>query len=109
MTEPQKEQKPNLKRGAYRKKECPFCHKFFGNLGNHINEKHKTPGGQGEAPPPPPEPPGMSKDTLLGKGAAVKTAPLSPQYYCTSCRAELRKGENPCWNCGETLIWEGII
>jgi len=44
-------------------------------------------------------------------GTAPKKPPETPEktrYYCTHCRAELRYKENPCWYCGETLIWEGL-
>ena len=34
------EKKP--KRGHYKKQECPYCHKHFGNLENHIKMVHKT-------------------------------------------------------------------
>ena len=100
-------------RGAYRKKECPYCHKMVGNLGNHVNALHKTPGGQG-TPPPADALPGTTELTKEGLTGGVKPPVknaaqiLAPVYYCTACKAGLRKGENPCWHCGETLIWEGI-
>lgn len=58
----------------------------------------------------------LSKDDLLGKGTKPPedALPIQPQlagqasYHCTNCKAALRKGENPCHQCGERLIWEGI-
>jgi len=97
------EDKKSGKRGHYRQKECPFCHAFVGNLPNHIKGKHPT-----EAEKIPPQE--ITKGQLLG----VEPKPPKPKspgdtiYYCTNCKAELRKGETPCWNCGEDLIWEGI-
>lgn len=94
------------KRGSYRKKECPYCHKHFGNLGNHINQLHKIEAQAAGHAPPPVE---MTINQLTGKEAPTPPRSVdSPIYYCTSCRAELRKGENPCWHCGEVLVWEGI-
>lgn len=93
-------------RGAYRKKECPYCHKHFGNLGNHINQLHKT---EAEAQGKPAGPAEITKDQLTGKTPAPPPRSVdSPIYYCTECKAELRKGENPCWHCGAVLVWEGI-
>jgi len=91
------------KRGQYKQKECPFCHVFVGNLGNHVNMKHP-----GETPPLE-----ITKDELLGvKGTTPlpkKATELTPPtYFCTDCKAELRKGEEKCWNCGAVMNWEGI-
>jgi hypothetical protein len=88
--------KKHPKRGNYKQKECPYCHAMVGNLGNHVRLKHPT-----EAPPRE-----ITKETLV-EGKLPK-AEDAPTYYCTTCHAELRKGENPCWNCGATLVWEGI-
>lgn len=97
-------------RGGYRKKECPYCHKMVGNLGNHVNALHKTPDGQGAPPAPPAAPVEMTWESLVSgvKPPVVQSAALQT-YYCTACKAELRKGENPCWHCGENLVWDGIL
>jgi hypothetical protein len=96
------------KRGQYKQKECPYCHIHVGNLGNHIRLKH--PVEFGAAPPVE-----LTKENLLGvptkspveiKPEEVRKAGLT--YYCQDCKAELRQGENPCWNCGATLVWEEI-
>ncbi len=98
---------PPKKRGQYRKKECPYCHNHYGNLENHIKMKHGT---EAEADGRHTGSVEMTKDNLIG----VKTEkppepkPESRVYFCTDCKAELRKGENPCWNCGATLVWEGL-
>lgn len=94
------------KRGQYKKQECPYCNKVVGNLANHIRMVHgdeaKREGYQVEKPD-------ITKDDLLGTGSkADNLTPKPPIYYCTNCRAKLRKGENPCWNCGQLLNWEGI-
>lgn len=86
------------KRGHYRQKECPYCHTHVGNLGNHIRMKHP-------AERPPVE---ITKESLV---SGEKPAPVEkgdPVFYCNDCHAELRKGENPCWNCGKFLNWSGI-
>jgi len=95
------------KRGSYRKVECPYCHKFVGNLPNHIRAVNQTEAERDQRPDA--KPPELTKETLLG--TAPKKPPETPEktrYYCTHCRAELRYKENPCWYCGETLIWEGL-
>lgn len=96
------------KRSHYKQKECPYCNMPVGNLPNHIRMKHadqaKAEGYQVEKPP-------ASKEELLsGKKPGKEQTPFDPVqvYYCTACRARLRKGENPCWHCGETLNWEGV-
>lgn len=100
------EVKKETARGRYKQKECPYCHEPKGNLANHIRLKHPT-----EAPAPPPAPE-LTKEKLLGQ-EPKETAPppaLAPgnTIYKHSCRAELRYGESECWNCGESLNWEGI-
>ena len=90
-----------MKRGGYKKQECQFCHKFVGNLPNHIRLKHSKEAEAGE----PIKPVEITRDALL------KDKPKPPEekiYYCQDCKAELRKGEKKCWNCGVGLIWEGI-
>jgi hypothetical protein len=87
----------------YKQKECPYCKKHVGNLGNHVKMKHP-------AETPPAE---ITKEELLGgkttTPAPKKTSELTPlTYFCTDGKAELRKGENPCWNCGAAMNWEGI-
>jgi hypothetical protein len=91
------------KRGHYRQKECPYCHKTVGNLKNHILQKHPSEAGESA--------PALSKEVLTGEKKAsevVIPGPVDRQYYCVECRAELRKGEKECWNCGNILSWEGI-
>lgn len=96
---PEKPEKPEKKgRGHYRQKECPYCHNHYGNLGNHIKLKH----------PLEELPAELTMESLTQKKKVVPDTPGSSIYYCTNCRAELRKGENPCWNCGNTLLWEGL-
>jgi hypothetical protein len=91
------------KRGQYKQKECPYCHQFVGNLGNHVKMKHP-------AETPPVE---VTKEELLGV-LPVTPAPPKPAeltttvYFCTDCKAELRKGEENCWHCGAVMNWEGI-
>jgi len=96
--------KPEKKRGHYAQKECPYCHKHFGNVKNHILLVHKV---EAEADGRLKE---LTKEDLIKTGPK-QPAPLTPEdkiYYCIECRAKLRKGENPCWHCGAQLIWEGI-
>ena len=102
---------PAKKRGQYKKVECPYCHAMVGNLGNHVQQKHK-----GQAPPPP----GITKEDMLGIPAKPQEQPpeikaAKQTYYCTTCaergytkRAVLRLGEESCWQCGAILNWEGI-
>ena len=109
----EKPEPPKPKRGQYKKKECPYCHKHLGNLENHIRLKHPAEAKKdGRATEPPP----ASKEQLLGIAPANPPADLPEKitYFCqgtfegSKCKAELRKGENPCWQCGEYLNWEGI-
>jgi len=94
------------KRGHYQKKECPYCHKHFGNLENHIRLVHQVEAADEGRPTDPPE---ITKEQLTGQEPVpVPTKPEDKTYYCTGCNAELRKGETPCWNCGEPLAWEGL-
>lgn len=90
----------------YRQKECPYCGDHVGNLGNHIRLKH---GDQAKKEGLTLETPEISKDALLS-GQRAKTPEVAnvPIYYCTHCHAKLKKGENPCWHCGESLNWEGV-
>lgn len=84
--------------------ECPYCHKQFGNLKNHIAMKH---GAEVQDPEHPPEPLELTREDLL----KTKPPPEKPEkklYHCTGCEAEVKKGETPCWNCGRTLLWDGI-
>ena len=90
-----------LARGVYKKKECPYCNKMVGNLGNHVKMAHPA-----EAVKP--ETPALNKEILITPGAVKPTGEQSIVYACASCKAELRKGEVSCWNCGETLIWDGV-
>ena len=94
------------KRGQYKKQECPYCHVHVGNLANHIRMKHQAEREEGEEHPAR-EPTELTKDDLLG-GKARKEPEEKTVYYCTACHAELRKGETPCWNCGEAMVWEGL-
>jgi len=95
------------KRKPYKRAECPYCHKVKGNLPNHILQKHPT-----EAAARAANTPAIDRAVLTGEkppGAVEMT--LHPEdivYYCTGCRAELRKGEESCWNCGQALDWTNI-
>lgn len=92
------------KRVHYKERECPYCHIHVRNLGNHVKQKH--PAAPGESPPPP-APVELTKEALLGTGP--KEVSIGHEiYYCSDCKAELRKGENPCWHCGATMNWEGL-
>lgn len=94
------EEKSN-KRGHYKRVECPYCHKTVGNLGNHIKQKH----------PNEVDIPALDKEVLTGQKPPSEITHLSNGktiYYCEECKAELRKGEKECWNCGTTLVWDGI-
>lgn len=98
-----KEAEKKPKRGHYKQKECPYCHQMVGNLGNHVKLKHA-------AETPPAE---VTKEELLGvptvEPKAHKKLELIPTtYYCTDCKAELRKGEETCWHCGAVMNWEGL-
>lgn len=89
------------KRGGYRKQECQYCHKFYGNLANHIRLKHSKEA-EAEEPVKPVE---LTREKLLGE---EDKKPKPTIYYCLDCKAELRKGEKRCWNCGASLVWDGI-
>ena len=102
--EPEK-QTERKKRGNYAQKECPYCHKFFGNVQNHIKMVHPT---EAEAEGRPVDPPPVSKESLLGDPPPREPKPEDKIYYCQSCRARLRKGETTCWHCGAVLVWEGL-
>ncbi len=91
-----------LKRGNYKKKECPHCHKMMGNLGNHIKLAHPT---EAENTPAP----ALDKETMIkGEKPPAQDKPEDVEYICEDCHAEIRKGEAVCWHCGETLIWEAL-
>ena len=100
------------KRSKRKVQECPYCHKSYGNVKNHILMYH-----QAEVKKAPVS---LTKDDLLGKGKPPADPPAAPpgeqppqlaglaSYHCNNCSAALRKGENPCHQCGERLIWDGI-
>jgi len=93
------------KKKKFAEKECPYCHKTKRNLPNHIRSVHKS---QAEAEGYKTENPPLTRERLLGSKNAVLNLPGNKIYYCTNCRAKLRKGENPCWKCGESLNWSDI-
>ena len=97
----------------YKQKECPYCHAMVGNLGNHVQMKHPNIAGERL----------ISKDDLLGVPVRNGKLPENPEniqlrlneeklhppvYYCQDCRAELRKGESQCWQCGAAWDWSEI-
>jgi len=86
------------------KAECPYCHKVVGNVKNHIIAVHPTQDADRRAALP-----SLDKDVILGKKPAnLIERPVQPEdvrYYCQDCRAELRKGEENCWNCGKAMDW----
>jgi hypothetical protein len=90
------------KRGQYKQKECPYCHVHVGNLGNHVKMKHPTETGA--------QPLELTKEKLLGSEVLPKKdTEITPvTYYCSDCKAEVRKGESNCWNCQAALLWDGI-
>jgi hypothetical protein len=96
------------KRGKRKLQECPYCHKHFGNVKNHILMAHPT-----EAEKQPAVQ--LTKEDLLNQAKTVESKPEDELpvgeralYHCNNCGASLRKGENPCHNCNERLIWDGI-
>jgi len=95
MTEKNEAKKRRRKRTP---QECPYCHKQYGNLKNHILMKHQAETGQ-EMPLE------LTKEDLLKQREPPQE---TKTYTCNNCGAKLRKGENPCWQCGQRLIWEGI-
>lgn len=99
--------KVNKRPKHYQQKECPYCKVPVGNLPNHIRLKHSD---QAEAEGFTPESTEISKEALLGesKKETHSSGPGVTIYYCTDCRAKLRKNENPCWKCGKQLNWQGI-
>lgn len=98
--------KEKEKKRQYQKKECPYCHKHFGNLQNHMLMVHPAElEKDGKAPT------GLTKEKLLEPKPPAPVDPPAPgaaPYYCQNCKAELRKNEAACWNCGITLIWDGV-
>ena len=97
------------KRAKRKVQECPYCHKSYGNVKNHILMYH-----QAEVKQPAVQ---ITKEELLGQKKPGQEIPVKPElpgmpgefvYHCTNCGANLRKGENPCHQCGERLIWDGI-
>lgn len=89
------------KRGHYEKRECPYCHKMVGNLGNHVKQSHPTEQPGQQAP--------VTKETILGSSKPVSPIEvLKVKYYCLGCKGVVRKGEATCWQCGQQLNWEGI-
>jgi len=104
-----KKEEPKKKRsGGYRQKECPYCHKHFGNVNNHIKMAHKAEAEAAGRDITPASKKEITKEDLLAGKKPPEENPEDKVYYCTNCKAELRKGENPCWNCQELLKWEGI-
>ena len=69
------------KRGHYKKQECPYCHKHFGNLENHIKLKHPL-----ESPPAE-----LTKEDLINPRPVKEKVVESVRYVCVDCHAELRK------------------
>ncbi len=95
------------KRGPYKRAECPYCGKVKGNLKNHILQAHPVEAAQrAEAAP------ALDKGVLTGEKkpgeVEIPAQPGDTAYYCMDCRAELRKGEKECWQCGAALAWENI-
>jgi hypothetical protein len=83
---------------------------MVGNLPNHLRLKHPT-----EKVQKPPEKKPLTKEEILGEKppedpeTEVQEIPNYKQIYaCSNCRAEVRKGEAECWNCGLGLNWEGL-
>ncbi len=91
----------------YKLKECPYCHKFFGNVKNHILLKHQAElPGKGEDGAVE-----LTKEDLLGKEEESQDQEeqnAEINYHCNDCGADVRRGETRCHSCGATLIWEGI-
>lgn len=96
------------KHKQYKRHECPYCKKMVGNLPNHKLQKHAAEADAEHRP-------ALDKAVLTGAAlpGAVETPTSHPQdiiYYCMgeNCHAELRKGEESCWKCGQGLDWTGI-
>ncbi len=85
------------KKFHYGLRECPYCHRMFGNVKNHIALKHKVADAA--------EPVDITKEDLLGNPAPELE---ETSYTCGSCRARVRKGEASCSNCSAELSWEGV-
>ena len=79
-------------------RECPYCHKQFGNVKNHILMAH-----QAETQETPAE---LTREDLLVK--PKREIPEQIAYHCNDCGSKVRKGEESCWKCRQRLIWDGI-
>ena len=77
---------------SYKLKECPYCHRHFANVKNHIAMKH-----QAELPHE------FTRADLLGEPAAPK--PGVAHFYCDDCGGDVREGEQTCSHCGVELDW----
>ena len=79
-------------------RECPYCHKHFLNVKNHIAMKHQTGADAGTT---------LTAADLLGRPeAAVSRADPKPvSYFCESCGAEVQCADFECPHCGEELAW----
>jgi hypothetical protein len=78
---------------SYHLRECPYCHKHYANVRNHIHMKHQV------------EPAVLTPADLLGES---KPTPPEPEYFCTSCQAIVRRGQSECWQCGAELEWSSL-
>ena len=89
------------KLGKRKPQECPYCHKFFGNIKNHILMKHQTE-----------EPAKAAATELTREDLLAKPKPKAKEekdtYYCMGCHASLRYKESPCSQCGQVLDWSKI-
>ena len=78
---------------GYRLRECPYCHKHYANVRNHMHMKH-----QGEAA-------ALTAADLLGDS---ERTPPAPTYFCTNCQATVEHGQSECPGCGESLQWQAL-
>ena len=82
---------------SYRLRECPYCHKHFANVRNHIRMKHGLE----------PAPADLTAEDLLGVKRPRPAEP-EPRYFCTGCGQLVARGQLSCSRCGEDLDWSSV-
>ena len=81
----------------YPMRKCPQCGKYYANVKNHIAMKHADAGV-----------PQLTDADLLGIPAPTPV-PDEPEYFCSNCRAFVKRGDGECWRCGEELQWSSVV